>query len=259
MFPSILSPKTFDRLSIRLATLFALIVACLVLASCAQTAEQKVPFVGCRGDGQTGPVDAPSGDAQTVTLDADTARELAFYQASNNLAGSLSVLAPRGWHCFFEYGSSGITLLVAPTNDFDKTPHIGVTSPGIVVSISNGDTSGRFEVAAYAARLFPEKERDYVQGVIDEGFMPKEEFTFGPYPDDILVYKSATTVEFETPANRAGIGNFGLKSSEPIFGVVTLSDDGDAPNLYVLTVRLPPELRHLKSAIIGPPRKSTAK
>jgi len=238
--------------------IFFVLLASLNLTACAQSQPQEVPFVGCPGDGQTGPVAAPTGRAQRVKLEASTASQLAFYEASGP-SGSLSVLAPRGWSCFYRYGSSGSFLVVAPATGITNAPRPGIASPGVVVNYYFGDTSGRFIVADYAARLFLETERDYVQRVIDEGLVPKENFSLGPYPDDILRYRSDTLVEFETPAHRKGIGNSGQESSEPIYGLASLDDPGDEPNLFLLTIRLPPEQRGLRSAIMAPFEEAKAK
>ena len=163
---------------------------------------------------------------------------------------SLSVLAPRGWHCFYRYGSSGNILLIAPVEDVANTEGIGVTRPGVVVSFFYGDTSGRFVVATYAARLFANTQRDFVERVIAEGIMPQEEFPYGPYPDDILTYDGPNRVVFETPAGKKGIGNAGKISSATIHGTVTLSEDDD-PYVVIRRVVLPPELQHLRSAILA--------
>jgi hypothetical protein len=58
-------------------------------------AAEKVPFVGCPGDGQQGPVAGKKGPPKSVEIDAAAAHELAWYQGLD----SLGVLAPRGWKC----------------------------------------------------------------------------------------------------------------------------------------------------------------
>src|SRR6266568_3669075 len=70
----------------------------------------RVPFVACRSDGQTGPVEAPMGKSKVLPLSARTAQQLAYYQTKNGFG----VLAPRGWYCFGTYGSAGDTLYVSP-------------------------------------------------------------------------------------------------------------------------------------------------
>ncbi len=196
-----------------------------------------------------GPVEPPTGDAKVVDADAGIARELAYYQASE----SFGILAPKGWHCFYRYGSSGRTLVVAPTENVKTASATPLDGAAVVLRLDYGGTSGRFAVAMAAARLFPQEERDYIQRVIDEKMVPKEEFHFGPYPDDVMTYKTAYMVEIETPADRDGFGTseWLKKSSDPVYTVATLLDPGEEPNLLTLKVRLPPELRYLKPAIIA--------
>ena len=38
-----------------------------------------VPFVGCRSDGQVGPLDAPTGRSKTVPITHNLAQHLAYY------------------------------------------------------------------------------------------------------------------------------------------------------------------------------------
>jgi hypothetical protein len=206
-----------------------------------------VPFVGCAGDGQTGAIEAPAAGA-TPRLDAATAEQLAYY-ASEDLA----VLAPRGWHCFELYGSDGALLIVTPerhrANDlFDAKAKL--LGPAVVLSQSFGGTSGRFAVAKVAARLFP-SARAFVQQVIDEGVVAKEEFANEPYPDDMLTRRSDTEVEFVTSANRDGLGTDGrvAKNDQPISGVAILLTDGDN-DLIKLETRLPADLYQLTPTII---------
>ena len=121
-----------------------------------KTATVTVPFVGCASDGQAGPQAAPSGKSLTVTIPAGVAQRLAYYKAEY----SAGVLAPRGWHCFSTYGSNGASLFVSPEPMDSKTllslDWKGFTGPAIQISVSDGGTSGRFEVAKVIARVFPE-------------------------------------------------------------------------------------------------------
>jgi len=58
-----------------------------------QTTERgaRVPFVGCKADGQAGPKDAPPGEPVAVALPTDIAGKLAYYRWEG-----LGVLAPKG-------------------------------------------------------------------------------------------------------------------------------------------------------------------
>ena len=174
----------------------ALLVAACGLADEAVAA--TVPFVGCKSDGQTGPLPAPRGGPVAVEATDAVAARLAYYQAQDGYG----VLAPRGWSCFGLYGSDGAFLIVAqrpfdPANLF-KNPG-NVAGAAVQLSFSSGETSGRFEVARTIARVFP-KHRNFAQQVIDEGIARASEFPFGPYPHDRLTNKGDTIVEFATPA-----------------------------------------------------------
>jgi hypothetical protein len=79
-------------------------------ATSAKNAVRLVPFVGCKSDGQVGPVKAPSGRSKMMAIPAEAAQRLAYYKAEEGVG----VLAPRGGHCFETYGSNGATLYVSP-------------------------------------------------------------------------------------------------------------------------------------------------
>jgi hypothetical protein len=76
----------------------------------AQRIAVSVPFVGCKSDGQMGPVQAPTGENKVAPITAEMAGRLAYYKAEK---GS-GVLAPRGWYCLGTYGSNGEALYVSP-------------------------------------------------------------------------------------------------------------------------------------------------
>jgi hypothetical protein len=179
-----------------------------------------------------------------VRLDAKAAKDLAYYSGVG-----LGVLGPRGWGCFGGYGSSGETLFVSPepieiTNVFPT----GFTGPAIEVSHSDGGTgSGAFEVAEVMARVFPDFKA-FAANVAQEFGTP---ISFGPYPNDKLIYRGKREVEYRTPAQTEGLGTHGSlkKSDSPIEGVAILI--GQPPShLLLLSMRLPPDSRGLSSAII---------
>jgi len=230
-----------------------------------QTAKQtaQVPFVGCKSDGQVGQLPAPKGHTKTIAISPATAEHLAYYQTKYGL----SVLAPRGWYCFGIYGSSGSSLFVSPTPlksamvFSDKWK--GFDGPAIQLSDSDGGTSGRFEVAEIAARVFP-AHKAFVRRVIAEGIEPATDFPFGPYPKDKLTYKGQNIVEYETPAQTEGLGtrSYVKRNADPIRGLEIFLDG--EPSLMSLAVRLPPNMIELTSTIIQeaerrigetPPRK----
>lgn len=214
-------------------------------ASRTQEAIVRVPFVGCESDGQVGPVDAPQGQSKVVTISAESAQRLAYYKADNGVG----TLAPRGWHCFGTYGSSGSTLYVSPkaiksADVFSK----GFGGTAIQISTEYGGTSGRFGVAKVIARVFPAHLR-FVKHVIAEGIMPASSFPSGPYAKDKLTYRSNEIVEFQTPANSKGLGTgSGIQNSSPVSGVAILF--GEETNLLQLSVRLSLDTNNLAQAII---------
>ncbi|HLW92843.1 MAG TPA: hypothetical protein VKS78_16290 [Roseiarcus sp.] len=223
---------------------------CLLLTGAAGAAQGggsvAAPFVGCAADGQGGPVAAPKRGA---TPKIPAASGLTYY-----VSGDIGVLAPRGWNCFDYYGSSGSTLFVTPERHGSAdlaNPDLKFAGPAVVLSHISGGTSGRFDAAEIAARLFP-AARSFVQGVIAEGIEPKEDFVFAPYPADALTRRSATVVEFATPASSDGLGTVGLivKNDQPISGVVILLPASEN-DLINLAVRLPPEAQGLASVIVS--------
>jgi hypothetical protein len=215
----------------------------------AQKSSISVPFVGCESDGQTGPEPAPKGKPKNVFVSPEEAARLTYYKAEYGKG----VLAPRGWFCFSTYGSNGSNLFVSPIPIDSKllfsTSWKGFTGPVIQLSVSIGDTSGRFEVAEMVARVFP-AYRPFAQKVILEGFAPANSFHFGPYTTDQLTYRRERLVEFETPPATEGLGTMSrlLKNSGFIHGVAALS--GETPDLIHLSYRLPSNLSDLGSAIV---------
>ncbi|MFP5229631.1 MAG: hypothetical protein ACLGXA_18610 [Acidobacteriota bacterium] len=209
-----------------------------------------VTFVGCKSDGQVGPLDAPTGQSRATDLPATAARRLAYYKAEN----SVGVLAPRGWHCFSTYGSNGSNLFVTPE---PMDPKIlfssgwkGFAGPAIQIAVADGGTSGRFQVARVVARVFP-GHRQFVRSVIAEGIEPASSFPAGPYPHDKLTYRDKNIVEFETPANSVGLGTDSRlqPNSSPIRGVAILLSDADT-SLVQLSARLPAQDRDMYSTIV---------
>jgi hypothetical protein len=216
----------------------------------AQSAAVTVPFVGCASDGQAGPQNAPSGKSVVVAIPAAIAQRLAYYKAEY---GS-GVLAPRGWNCFSTYGSNGASLFVSPDPMDSKTllslDWKGFTGPAVQISVSDGGTSGRFEVAKVIARVFPEYKA-FAQGVIAEGIEPANDFPFGPYPSDKLTYRSKSVVEFETPANSHGLGTDSRVqvNASPIDGVAIIA--GADTDLVQLSARFPANDSDLIPAMIA--------
>lgn len=208
-----------------------------------------VPFVGCKSDGQVGPLDAPDGRPEAVDLPAAFAKRLAFYKAEQGWG----VLAPRGWYCFSTYGSAAANLYVSPdpidSAELVSDEWTGFSGDIVQISYEYGDTSGRFGVADTIARVFP-AYMSFVRGVIAEDIEPASSFPSGPYPHDKLRYLNRYTLEFETPAHEKGLGTFyGVRSNaDPIFGVAALT--GGAPDLVLVAMRLSERDRDLMRSIL---------
>ena len=235
------------------AVVFALCVQNVLLAQEKAVSPQRttasVPFVGCGSEGQVGPLEAPKGTSPPApTLSDQEAQKLAYYKS----AASAGVLAPRGWFCFGTYGSNGNALFVSsqPIDTAKIFSNGGTGLPGPAVEISHryGGTSGRFEVAEIVARVFP-AYKSFAADVMKEGI--SQPFTFGPYPKDILTYKSKTVVEYQTPAQTDGLGTHSAlkKNSGSIDGVAILVGQ-TPPDILLLSVRLPPDQCGLASAIV---------
>jgi hypothetical protein len=250
--------KTFSRFKHLYLVLTALAVW-LPISLLAQTRSDesnpkvsvvRVPFVGCRSDGQVGPQPAPKGTAKAVWLDRTASRMLAYYKSDS----SSGVLAPRGWHGFGGYGTSGsnLTVVPRPMNSFDDLGR-DITGPGIQVHSISGEMSGRFSVAKVIARIFP-TQRAFTESVIKEGLIPASDFPFGPYPNDKLIYQGDLVVQFQTPPHSQGLGTaFGLTpNNEPINGVVIMQGAGaeESPSIKFLIVRLMPDNGDLTAQII---------
>jgi hypothetical protein len=233
-----------------------LLTTALAAVSLSVRAQTSVPYIGCPGDGQTGPYTAAKGSPKPVNLPPATASQLAWYEYNGD-AGQFGTLGPRGWNCFVTIGSDGWTLYIAP-EPLDSAKLLehknwkGFSGPAIQLSGSDGGTSGRFEVAKVVARVFP-SHRDYARSIIAEGFGPVSDYPFGPFPSDHLTYKGKDLVEFSTPAHRKGLGTMSwlLPSDRPITGFVSLSIGPSVDTeLLHLSFRLPLSLSFLTASLI---------
>jgi hypothetical protein len=225
------------------------LVLCTLLAQEKAVTAGSVPFIGCKSDGQVGPVEAPEGTSPSIPISLKATYALAYYRS----AQGLGVLAPRGWYCFGTYGSSGYTLLISPlpidTANIFSAGREGFSGPAIEISNTFGDTSGRFYVVEIIARIFP-AYKAFVTALTELFDQPASSYTFGPYPGDKLTYKSDAVVEYRTPPQTDGLGTHSWlkKNSDPINGVAILA--GNTPDLLLLSVRLPRDLTALTAAIV---------
>ena len=223
----------------------------------APLATVTVPFVGCASDGQAGPQAAPISKSLAVAIPAALAQRLAYYKSEYGPG----TLAPRGWHCFSNYGSDGSNLFVSPdpinTSDLSSMDWKGFTGQVIEVSEMDGGTSGRFEVAKVIARVFP-AYKTFAQNVIAEGIEPASDFPFGPYPGDKLTYRGKNIVEFETQANAQGLGTDSRlqANASPIDGVAIIA--GPDNDLVQLSARVPANDSDLIGAMVGQTEKEAA-
>ena len=118
----------------------------------------------------------------------------------SSCSDSQGVLAPKGWHCFETEGANGSTIVVTrqPIGKDDWITSRWNTyfkGPLVEVSTAYAGTSGRFEVAAICARVFP-AQKAYVQYVIHENIRPASDFPFGAYAADKLTRRNATRSNF---------------------------------------------------------------
>lgn len=210
----------------------------------------QVPSIGCDADGQVGWVNAPKEHPVAINLPPSIADKLAYYKGPHTAFG---VLAPKGWHCFENYGSGGETLYVAPYSfqadlRYSKTWK-GFTGPVIELEFVDGGTSGRFGVAKAIARFFPDF-KEFTRQVVAERIMPAREFDVTPFPGETLTYRSNKMVEFRTPGNMDGSGTGGrlLKSASPVDGVIALY--GDEPSIAQISIRLAAGDRDLERYIV---------
>lgn len=216
-----------------------LLTCALLATSTAHAQRSTVSFVGCPSDGQLGPQPAPKSSTQKVNLNASTSPGLAYYQTEDGTA----VLAPKGWHCFGTYGSSGSAIFVSPVEIDSKALFSdawkGFQRPVVELSESLGGTSGRWAVGSMIARVFP-AYTGFIVKMQQMGFDPSTtHFTSSPFPTDRLRYLNQHVVEYTTPPHRTGVGTMsGLRPDElSITGVQILN--GIDTDLISLSIRLP--------------------
>lgn len=133
----------------------------LGLAQVVAMGQQKVPFVGCPGDGQVGPIKPPKTIPMSFDLPPSAAKQLAYYRAN----GGYGVLGPRGWHCFELYGSGGSVLFITPRR-FPPEQWLSATfdGPGIEVDVPDSVSgSGGSVVAMRLLRYFSKSHPELIE------------------------------------------------------------------------------------------------
>ena len=236
-----------SRMKLAHALVLAGILVMFARHAAADPGTSTVPFVGCPGDGQVGPVAPPLGDPVPVRIDSAIARQLAFYKGDTDPG----VFAPKGWHCRLWYGSDGSFIIVTPSPPAHVFPARLVSGLGVEIGLSYGGTSGRFEVAKVSARFFPNIMHDFIQDVREAGLLKDSDFVARPYSHDVVKKINDRMVEFETPANRNGFGTRTFtKSNQSVRGIVALGLPSNEVNLATIRVRLSAEQAPLVAAII---------
>lgn len=126
-----------------------------------------------------------------------------------------------------------------------KLRYVGLA---VIRSTSFGSTSGRFEVAAFAARLFPVAAK-FVSEIEGEG--SSNSFPRGVPPADRIARRGDYEVLFTTPAKASGTGTRGYLAPAPlpIDGIAILAADQDHA-LDTMDARLPASIRPLVAHII---------
>ena len=128
---------------------------------------------------------------------------------------------------------------------------------GIGLEQMDGETFGRYGVARGMLRAFP-AYRAFAVRILKDMEIP---IPTGPYPKDTLTYRGKKIVEYRTPAQTEGLGNFESslgKNDLPITGAAIIVGDingpqsgVDLPDLILLSVRFPPALSGLIPVIIN--------
>jgi len=232
----------------RRVTSFTKYAAMLALASlCAWpiARAETVPVVGCRSDGQSGPLDPPTQPYVGPDVPMPAAAGLAYY-----VSASLGVLAPRGWQCLGEYGSGGSELIVTPDNPGSAIEAVvrAAAGPSVFLQFVLADNPGRFVIARIAARLFP-SAHDFVERIIAEGIEPRRNFSTSLLPGETLRRLSRTMVEFRLPGLKWPKDGKDVTVFVPTKGVAILLPN-EGMNLVQATVKLPSKLDALSPVII---------
>ena len=128
-----------------------LLTTALAAASLLAHAQTSVPYIGCPGDGQTGPYAAAKGSPKPVDLPPAIADQLAWYEYNGD-AGHFGTLGPRGWNCFVTIGSSGWTLYIAP-EVLDSAKLLNHRTTGIGKASRGRPSSSPSPTAAHQAAL----------------------------------------------------------------------------------------------------------
>jgi len=205
---------------------------------------QHIPFVGCPMDTRENSLPAPAQAQDDPTLPDSVAKNLAYYRA----VYGWGMVAPSGWYCYGYAGDLTFTFLLSPypITGKDREGDIKLHGPGIELEYYNNDNM-KIAVAIVAARLFP-AHRAFVERVIKENALPARDYTFGPYPADHLIRRSADDVIYITPPGKQGMGTQGnmAPSNAAITGEAVIGDGG----VMLINIRLPARQKFLTTTIL---------
>lgn len=199
----------------------------------------EVPVVGCPLESMADDVPPPKTPATVrVLVPQGSAGALAFFTTSPD--ARLGVLGPKAWSCHGQSGSDGDVLYVVPPDAVLDRVNGGYAGPMVSRRFADGGTSGRFEVARVAGRLFPQARR-FAERVRAEGMDDAGDYVFSPWPRDRLQRLAGSVVAYSTPGGAQGLGRPGKGpyGPETTSGVVMFDGRAaDEPSLVELAVRM---------------------
>ncbi len=204
-----------------------------------QLVSAEVPVVGCPVSGMADDVAPPRTPPSTrVLVPQGAAASLAYFTTRED--ASRGVLGPRSWSCHGQSGSDGDVLYVVPGDAVLDQENGGYKGPMVRRRVAEGSTSGRFEVARVAGRIFPQARR-FAEGVRSEGMDEPGTYAFTSWPSDRVERLDDGVAAYATPGGAQGTGRQGKPPYGPdeTTGVVVFetSSEGD-PYLLQLDVRL---------------------
>jgi hypothetical protein len=165
----------------------------VALSATNAAASGLIQDIGCPGGFQGEQIAGSASTRKAKGLGSVSVRRLTIYSFL-----SAPLLGPTGWRCLGMGGSGGEGLAIAPTVvDLQavKDLHGGIASQVVWKYDFDRGASGRFDVARFAGRYFPNAIPKNVEGVVAEGFMPREELLGPAYSHDLLTCKSTRVLD----------------------------------------------------------------
>jgi hypothetical protein len=194
-----------------------------------------VPVVACPLDTNLGPETVSVPASALANIPTGWADQVSFYSF-----GDRGILAPKGWQCHGNRGTSGTFLSVTP----------GASSPkvGIWIEYWSPDASGRSTVFDVGSPLFADIRRVALIEKSHSDALPSVlSSRTTPWPGEIVTRPAQHLAKFCDPPHVKGTGDrsggeypvCGAVSEEPNPHSVPNPDQLDVPNLTVLSVLLP--------------------